>query len=210
MQTNGMDVKGRRAQGAATREALVRAARSLFGEDGYAATSTEEVVALAGVTKGALYHHFADKEALFRTVFEQVELEVSDVAVQAFLMDDPWEALVQGCRLWVDAHLDPRVRRISLTDARSVLGPDVVRSIENRFSTVALRGALRKGMHTGELEHQPLRPLSLMLAGALREACWYVADADDVGAARAEVQAVLATLLAGMRVREPAAAPPLG
>jgi AcrR family transcriptional regulator len=200
MHTDGTHVKSRRrAQGDATRVALVDAARELFGDQGYAATSTEEIVARAGVTKGALYHHFADKEALFRTVFEQVEREVSDVAVQAFLLGAAWDALVQGCRLWIDAHLDPAVRRISLTDARAVLGPDVVRSIETRLSTVALRGALRRGMHAGVLRRQSLRPLSLMLAGALREACWYVADADDVEAARAEVQTIVVALLLGTR-----------
>lgn len=200
MQTDGMEVKqSRGAQGAATRSALLEAARSLFGEQGYAATSTEQVAVRAGVTKGALYHHHSDKEALFRAVFEQLQLEVSDRAVQAFLLPDPWEALVVGCRLWIDAHLDPEVQRIALTDARSVLGPDVVRSIETRFSAVALRGALRKAMVAGVLRRQPLRPLSLMVMGTLREACWYVAESADPDVARTEVIAILGDFLQGLR-----------
>jgi AcrR family transcriptional regulator len=195
-----MDVKDKRvAQGEATRAALLTAARDLFGRNGYAATSTEEIVALAGVTKGALYHHFADKESLFRAVFEQVQREVSDQAVVEFLQPDSWEAVTVGCRLWIDAHLDESVRQIVIVDARGVLGWEVARSIENRFSVVALRGALRKAMHAGVIRWQPLRPLALMLTGALSEACLYVAEAEDREEARQEVGQLVVSLLSGLR-----------
>ena len=108
------------AQGMATRVALLQAARELFGERGYAATATEDIVARAGVTKGALYHHFGGKDDLFRAVFEHVSNEVSDEAVVDFLLPDSWQALVLGCNHWVDAHLDPAVQRIALRDARAV------------------------------------------------------------------------------------------
>lgn len=200
MHTGGMSVKDKRVlQGQSTREALLRAARELFGTQGFAATSTEEIVALAGVTKGALYHHFRDKDTLFRAVYEQVQREVSDAAVVEFLQPDSWEALIRGCQLWVDAHDDPAVRQIALVDARGVLGWETARIIETRFSTVALRGALRKAMQAGVLSRQPLRPLSLMLTGALSEACLYVAQADDPPAARAEIGAVITGLLSGLR-----------
>jgi AcrR family transcriptional regulator len=195
-----MDVKSKRViQGEGTREALLAAARELFGTQGYAATSTEEIVTAAGVTKGALYHHFTDKESLFRVVFEQAQREISDQAVAEFLQPDDWEALVVGCRLWVDAHRDPAIRQIVLIDARVVLGWDAARLIETRFSTVALRGALRKAMHAGVIERQPLRPLAFMLIGALSEACLYVADAEDQEIARGEVSELIVTLLSGMR-----------
>jgi len=201
MQTLGTEVKSKRvAQGEATRAALLAASRELFGDHGYAATSTEEIVARAGVTKGALYHHFPDKESLFRAVLEQVQREVSDQAVAEFLQPDSWQALVAGCRLWIDAHLDARVRQIVLTDARGVLGWDAARAIETRFGAVALRGALRKAMHAGVLEQRPLRPLALMLTGALGEACLYVADAADQQAALEEVGALVVDLLTGIRV----------
>lgn len=204
MHTAGTEVKRHRwAQGEATRAALVGAARQLFGSQGYAATSTEEIVALAGMTKGALYHHFSDKEALFRAVFEEVQREASDKAVAEFLRPDPWEALVSGCRLWVDAHVDPAIRRIALTDARAVLGWQGARAIETRFSTVAVRGALRKAMRAGVLESQPLRPLALMLTGALGEACQYVAEADDPEEARQEIAGVVVGLLSGFRKPAP-------
>jgi AcrR family transcriptional regulator len=201
MHTKGTSVKDKRvSQGDATRAALLQAARELFGEQGYVDTSNDQIVARAGVTKGALYHHFAGKEALFRAVFEQVQLEVSDRAVVEFLRPDAWEALVGGCAMWVDAHVDPSIRRIVLHDPRAVLGWDDVRAIENRFDAVALRGALRKAMVAGVLERQPLRPLSLLLLGALREGCVYIAESDDQPGARSEVIALITQMLSSFRM----------
>jgi hypothetical protein len=128
-----------------------------------------------------------------------VQREVSDAAVVHFLQPDPWQALIGGCQAWVDAHSDPAVRQIALVDARGVLGWEAARAIETRFSTVALRGALRKAMQAGVLRRQPLRPLSLMLTGALTEACLYVAQAEDPAAAHAEISALIADLLSGSR-----------
>jgi len=95
------------------------------------------------------------------------------------------------------------VRRIALEDARSVLGWDVVRDIENRFGTVALRGALRRAMNAGVLERQPLRPLALLLIGALGEGCLYIAEADDPVLARAEVRELVTRMLSTFRVPAP-------
>jgi AcrR family transcriptional regulator len=201
MHTESTTVKDKRLlQGDATRATLVREARELFGEHGYVETSIDEVAAKAGVTKGALYHHFSGKEGLFEAVFEQVHREVSDQAVAEFLGPDSWEALIRGCALWVDAHLDPTVRRIVLQDARAVLGWKEVRAIENRFSAVALRGALRKAMNAGVLEKQPLRPLALLLIGALGEGCLYIAEAEDPLAARSEVGELITLMLSAFRV----------
>jgi AcrR family transcriptional regulator len=202
MHTSSTEVKSKRvAQGQATRQALVDAAAELFGQTGYAATSIDEIVAAAGVTKGAMYHHFPDKEALFKAVFERVQQQVSDTVAAEFLQLEPWEALESGCQLWIDAHLDPAVRQIALTDARAVLGWDAAREVETRFSAVALRGALRKAMRAEVIAIQPLRPLALMLTGALSEACLYVAQADDTDTARDEVSNLIGSVLSGLRVR---------
>jgi AcrR family transcriptional regulator len=204
MHTKGTDVKGRQdrrvAQGDATRASLVRAARELFGEKGYVDTSIDEIVARAGVTKGAVYHHFDGKEGLFRAVFEQVHTEVTDQAAAEFLGPDSWTALLNGCALWIDAHLDPAIRTIALQDARAVLGWDEVREIENRFGAVALRGALRKAMHAGVFERRPLRPLALLLMGALGEGCLYIAESNDPGEARSEVLALITDMLGAFRI----------
>ncbi len=192
-------------KGVATRAALLVAGRELFGEQGFAATSIDDVVARAGVTKGALYHHhFTNKEDLFRAVFEEVSNEVSDRAVEQFLLPDSWQALVVGCNRWIDANLDPSVQRIALRDARAVLEWDVVQEIETRYGAVAIRGALRKARHAQVIDEQPLRPLSLMLLGALREACLYVADADDPAVAGRGHRKLVDRLLSSLRL---AAAP---
>jgi AcrR family transcriptional regulator len=196
---NGKD--RREAQGDATRLALLSAARELFGLNGYAATSIEEVAARAGVTKGAVYHHFGGKATLFQEVYAQVMREVSDQVVSKFNEPDHWVALTSGCQLMIDAQLDPAVRRIALHDARSVLNWDVVHLIESRYGAVGIRGALRKAMHGGVIEPQPLRPLALLLAGALSEACFYVADADDPAQAREEVGRLVVRILEGLKAR---------
>ena len=204
MHTKSTEVKGRQdrrvAQGDATRASLVTAARDLFGEQGYVDTSIDEIVAKAGVTKGAVYHHFDGKEGLFRAVFEQVHREVTDQAAAQFLGPDSWTALLDGCALWIDAHLDPAIRTIALQDARAVLGWDEVRGIENRFGAVALRGALRKAMHAGVLEQRPLRPLALLLMGALGEGCLYIAESNDPDEAHDEVLALITDMLSAFRI----------
>jgi AcrR family transcriptional regulator len=181
--------------------ALLAAAREMFGESGYAATSIEDVAARAGVTKGAVYHHFGGKANLFQEVYEQVMHEVSDRVVSVFLDPDHWRAVTEGCQLMIDAQLDAAVRRIALHDARSVLSWDVVHLVESRYGAVGIRGALRKAMHGGVIEPQPLRPLALLLAGAISEACFYVADADDPILAREEVGRLVVRILEGLRVK---------
>ena len=101
----------------------------------------------------------------------------------------------------IDAQLDPAVRRIALHDARSVLNWDDVHLIESRYGAVGIRGALRKAMHGGVIEPQPLRPLALLLAGAITEACFYVADADDPIVAREEVGRLIVRILEGLKVK---------
>ena len=110
MSTHKLANDKREAQGDATRLALIAAARELFGERGYAATSLDDVAAQAGVTKGALYHHFGSKSSLFQEIYEQVMHEVSDRVVSVFLDPDHWKAVTEGCQLMIDAQLDPAVR----------------------------------------------------------------------------------------------------
>jgi AcrR family transcriptional regulator len=200
MHTQSTDVKSKKVQqGEMTRQALLQAARTLFGERGYAATPLDEITNAANVTKGALYHHFDGKQELFAAVYEQVKREVSERAATAFLEPDPWTDLCAGCEAILDAHLDPSVRRILLHDAQAVLDADTIRRVENRYGAVVLRGALRRSIRAGVIQPLPLKTLALMLTGAILEGCMTIAHADDQSQAREDVGNVLTSLLEGLR-----------
>ncbi len=189
---------------AATRSALVDAARELFGTRGFAAVGTEEVVRAASLSRGALYHQFADKTELFAAVFEQVEEELSG-AIGALLAEadvsDPIGALTAGVGAWLDACAEPEIQRIVLLDAPSVLGWERFREIGLRYGVGLVEGVLSAAMQNGSLERRPVRPLAHLLVGALDEAAIYVARAPDPARARVEVEATLLALLTGLSPR---------
>jgi AcrR family transcriptional regulator len=188
---------------AATRAALVGAARELFGSRGFAAVATEEVVRRAGLSRGALYHQFADKTELFAAVFEGVEQELTS-RIGNSLSDveatDPIGALVAGLGAWLDACEEPAVQRIVLLDAPSVLGWERFREIGQRYALGLVEGVLEAAMEAGQLRRSPVRPLAHVLIGALDEAALYVARAPDGAAARAEVEATLTALVEGLAI----------
>jgi AcrR family transcriptional regulator len=197
-----MNVKNRKAeQSEATRAALIDAARSLFSERGYAAVSTEEIVQAAGVTRGALYHHFKDKQDLFTAVVEGVEQQTLErVAAAAVAETDPWEQQRVAVGAFLDTCLDPAVQRIVLTDAPSVLGLAAWREIEARYGLALVRAGLQLVMDAGLIEEQPIEPLAHMLLGAMAEAGLLIAHAEDAVAARQEVGDSLDRILRGLRV----------
>jgi AcrR family transcriptional regulator len=116
-----VELDGRRARGAATRERLLAAARSLFGERGYEATSIESVLAASGVARGALYHHFQSKAELFDAVLAEVLVEIADRGADAAgaAGGDPLEGLRAGSHAWLAMALDPAIQRIALLDPRT-------------------------------------------------------------------------------------------
>jgi AcrR family transcriptional regulator len=197
-----MDVKPSRKaeQSEATRAALLAAARALFADRGYADTSTEEIVQQAGVTRGALYHHFLDKQDLFRAVVEELEREFLARVAAAAPPGGVWDALQAAFQAFLDACLEPAMQRIMLLEAPSVLGWEAYREIEERYSLGALEAALRTAMGEGIIDEQPVGPLARLLLGALREAGMLIAHAGDVAAARSQVGAAVARLLDGLRV----------
>ena len=197
----GPITKAARAQ--ATRRALLDSARSLFGEQGYAATSVDEVVRHAGVTKGAMYHHFDDKDDLFRAVLEEVKGEVTAAAGRSFVeiaaAGDSMRTVLEGCFALIDASVDPRVQQITVLDARSVLDVAARRELDARYEVALLRGAFRSAMRAGSIQEQPIAPVAHIVAGALTEACAMIVEADDKDAARAEAHRVITQLLGGLR-----------
>lgn len=189
----------RQERSESTRAALVKAARALFAERGYAAVGTEEIVARAGVTRGALYHHFRDKTDLFRAVLEEVERDLSEKIATAALSDpDPWRALGAGCSMFLDACREPEIQQIALLDAPSVLGWEEWREIDARYGLGLIKLGIQNAIDAGALPPQPVDPLAHVLLGALDEAALLVARADDPARTRAEVGATLDRLLAAL------------
>ena len=184
----------------ATRTALTDAARRLFAERGYADVGTEEIVREAGVTRGALYHHFDGKRDLLRAVYEQIEGEIAqDLAERAVPGASVLETLRLGADRFLDRCLEPEVQRIALLDAPAVLGWEQWREIGARYGLGLISALLAAGIEAGELRRQPVDPLAHALLGALDEIAMLVARADDPPRARAEAGETLACVNEALR-----------
>jgi AcrR family transcriptional regulator len=198
-----MEIK-RRTQAdrsAATRTALIAAARRLWSQRGYAAVGTPEIAAAAGVTRGAMYHQFADKAALFAAVAEAVESDVTarlGEHVAASGARDPAAALHAAVDGWLEACEEPEVRQVLLLDGPVVLGWDGFRDMALRHGLGLTEALLQAAIEAGQLTTQPTRALAHVLIGALDEGAMYLATAGDRAAAREEVAAVLHALLDGL------------
>ena len=198
-----MEIKRRTQEerSAATREALIAAARRLWGERGYAEVGTPEIANVAGVTRGAMYHQFADKAALFRDVIEAVEQDV--MARMAALVassgaSTPANAIRAAVDAWLEVSGDPEVRQLILLDAPSVLGWAGFRDVAQRYSLGMTEQLLTEAIRAGQLARQPVRALATVLIGALDEAAMAIATAEDPKRARREIRQVLHRLIDAM------------
>jgi AcrR family transcriptional regulator len=199
-----LDTKARRAaQAETTRAALIAAARRLFVEKGYHRTSTEEVVAEAGVgTRGALYHHFADKQALFEAAFIAVEEDLVIEAAKSLAdaADGALNQLRQGLVGFLDASLTPHVQRILLIDGPAVLGWVKWRELESLYGLGAIRAMLERAVEEGDLAAgQPVDALAHVLLAAADETALFIANAPDQRAARDQGVRALNAVLDGLR-----------
>ncbi|WP_370963618.1 TetR/AcrR family transcriptional regulator [Amycolatopsis sp. cg9] len=177
---------------AGTKAALVGAARELFAARGYQAVPADEITRAAGVTRGALYHHYGDKQGLFRAVVEEIERELTEEVEVAFDgAADPLSGMLQALGVFLDACLREEVRRISLTDAPAVLGWEVWREIEAEYGLGLLVTVLEQARADGLIVDQPVRALAQLVLSAVMEAARMIAAADDPALTREEVQRVL-------------------
>jgi AcrR family transcriptional regulator len=186
-----------------TRAALIAEARRLFAARGYAAVGTEEIVRAAGVTRGALYHHFQGKKQLFQAVYEDVEQRlVERIAASAISSaGNPLQALHAGAQAFLDACEDPAVQRIALLDAPAVLGWEQWREIGMQYGFGLVQGTVQAAMDAGLIERQPVVPLAHLLLGAIDEGAMLVARADDDGETRSQVGASVTRFLDALRAR---------
>ena len=184
------------AQGRATRGQLIEVATSLFASRGYEATSIEAVLAAAGVSRGALYHHFAGKEALFTAVLEAVSDRVMAEVTEAIRdCTDPVDAMHTGALAWIDLAGDPVIQRVMLVDAPSVLGWEQWRAMDEGRTAGAMRVMLQAVSDSGRLPPELVEPFSHMILAALDEAAMVVARAPDSRAAVAEGRHAVEELL---------------
>jgi AcrR family transcriptional regulator len=186
-----------------TRAALVTTARGLFAQRGYAQVPAEEIVTAAGVTRGALYHHFADKRQLFRAVFEELEGEVSaEIAAAIAATPDRPTGMVVGLGRFLDVCQRPEVAQIALTDAPAVLGWQTWREIEAHHGLGVITEGLEAAARDGLPVPAPMPVLAQLVLSAVIEAALLITHAADPKAARADAEQALLTLLSGM-VRQP-------
>lgn len=195
-----------------TRQALVDAARKLFTDQGYAATGTEEIVAAARVTRGALYHHFRDKTDLFRAVMEQVAREVAEDLISAGMpgpgpgsgsgtasAGGAWDEVREGLRAFLDlCVVTDDFQRIVLVEGPAVLGHEAWDDLVARHGSNLLAEWLSRAVEEGSIAPVPVQPLTRLLIAMIAESSLYIARAADRSAARDEMGVVLGRLLDGL------------
>jgi len=199
----------RRAEySATTRRALVDVATGLFTEQGYAGTSLDEIVAGARVTKGALYHHFSGKQALFESVFERVEERAArDINKAVRGTRDPWEKALGGLRAFLEVLQTPAYRRIVISDGPAVLGHERYREQEERTTFGIVQDIVSSVLASYHLEPSMVETFSRVFFGAMSAAGAAVSTAEDTQRASDEVEAAIAYILAGLRAMAESGAP---
>jgi AcrR family transcriptional regulator len=194
---------GRRAEfSASTRRALVDVAEQLFTEHGYAATSLDAIVAGADLTKGALYHHYSGKQALFEAVFERVESAGAQAIKDALTVDqDPWDKALSGLRAFLEVVRQPSYSRIVIQDGPSVLGYERFREQEERSTFAYVLDIVRAVLSSGdwELDDEMEHTFARIFFGALSSSGASVSKANDAGAAAERVELAIGFILAGLR-----------
>ena len=190
-----------------TRRALIEAGTTLFGRRGFAAVPAEEIVAEAGVTRGALYHHFDGKHGLFRTVFEELESAITaEVSEAIAATPERWPAMIAGLSHFLDACQRPDVTRIALQDAPAVLGWQTWREIESAHGLGVITDTLQLLADEGLLRCGSVPVLAQLMLSAVIESALLITHAEDQAETRAQAQQGLLMLLSG--IVDPDATPP--
>jgi AcrR family transcriptional regulator len=162
---------------------LIRIAREQFTKFGYHQASMEAIVQLAGVTRGALYHHFGSKEGLFKAVVAEVQREVGQqVAEAAYAQEDAWRQLIDGCRAFLEASLAPDARRILLIDGPAIIGWEAWREMDAENAMRLLEEGIRELAEAGIIKVVSVPAATHLLSGAMNEAVLWIARSESPGA----------------------------
>jgi AcrR family transcriptional regulator len=189
-------VDGKYAKGRATRARIVEIATGLFAGTGYDATSIETVLAESGISRGALYHHFKDKAALFEAVLEAIEATIAAKLRAASIgISDPLAAMRAGGDAWLALSRDAAVKQIVLIDAPAVLGWQKWREIDARFGFGLIKAGLKNLAKAGRLRAEMVEPLSHVLLASMMELALVVARADNPAAATRSARTALHQLI---------------
>ncbi|EGG36622.1 TetR/AcrR family transcriptional regulator [Paenibacillus sp. HGF5] len=184
-----------------TIQLLLKVARAQFTEKGYAHAALEEIADEANVTRGALYHHFKNKQGLFLAVLELVQTEIGErVEAEADRYVDPWDQLLFGCRAFIATVVEPQNKRIMLVDGPSVAGWESWREMDEQNSMSHLREQLASMQHQGMMKAAPVDALTHALSGALNECSLWVAQMPETDKGIEETMHVIAGMLQGFRV----------
>ncbi|WP_291153214.1 TetR/AcrR family transcriptional regulator [Ensifer sp. SSB1] len=183
---------------AETRGKLIAAARDAFSRLGYTETSMDDFTASAGLTRGALYHHFGDKRGLLRAVVETLDAEMDVRLDAASEAADLWEGFVRRCKLYLEMALEPEIRQIVLTDAPAVLGASVLEP-SRRQCLASLAARLSAMMAEGVVRQGNAETLARLINGALADAALWIAEANDPVTRLASASDNLDLLLSGLK-----------
>ncbi|MCP2164809.1 TetR/AcrR family transcriptional regulator [Goodfellowiella coeruleoviolacea] len=198
MSTTSASRRTQRERTEATTAALLGAARELFATDGFALTSLNAICERAGVTRGAFYHHFSNKEQIFREVYAVEQHRLSQAVRESFRQhSDPWTGLIAGCRALLEKSLEPTVWRLTLVEAPAALGWTAMRDIQTDCKN-QMRTGLAMAIEAGCIPSRPLEPLTSLLYGALTESALDVVHAEDTAAWLEQTLSELRLLLAGL------------
>ncbi|MED1783372.1 TetR/AcrR family transcriptional regulator [Brevibacillus fortis] len=185
-----------------TMQKLIEVAREMFSKQGYADAAMEDIVKQAGVTRGALYHHFGSKEGLFQAVLASVQQEIGDrVEAEAAKSEDPWQQLILGCLAFVSSAVEHHNKRILLIDGPSVIGWETWRRMDEENSMRHLREQLLTMQEQGYLRPVSIDALTHLLSGAMNEAVLWISETPDHEKSLKEISTAITLLLEGFRAK---------
>ncbi|MGG4442008.1 TetR/AcrR family transcriptional regulator [Brevibacillus fortis] len=185
-----------------TMQKLIEVAREMFSKQGYADAAMEDIVKQAGVTRGALYHHFGSKEGLFQAVLASVQKEIGDrVEAEAAKSEDPWQQLILGCLAFVSSAVEHHNKRILLIDGPSVIGWETWRRMDEENSMRHLREQLLTMQEQGYLRPVSIDALTHLLSGAMNEAVLWISETPDHEKSLKEISTAITLLLEGFRAK---------